>query len=84
MAESHEGPRADLQDLGQLLDRSNVISLQSSASAPNGVNNMIPHIIQQIVPTSSSAVIQVQSSSDGTTFICSPEILETYQRMQSS
>lgn len=83
--DQHQGSQEDVQQchLRELLHRSNVVPLTIQASS-NGVNNIIPQILQQMVPTSNSAVIQVQSASNGTTYICSPEILETYRRLQSS
>ena len=86
--QEHQGSQEDVQQcqLRQLLDRNSVVPLtiQTSVGNSNGVNNIIPQILQQMVPTSTPAVIQVQSTSNGTTYICSPEILETYRRMQAS
>lgn len=86
--QEHQRSQEDVQQcqLRQLLDRTGVVPLtiQTSVANSNGVNNIIPQILQQMVPNSTPAVIQVQSTSNGTTYICSPEILETYRRMQAS
>lgn len=83
----HQEPQEEQQpseEMRQLIERNNVVpvTLQTSVPNSNGISSILPQLIQQMVPSSTPAVIQVQSSANGTTYICTPELIETYRRIQ--